>query len=562
MKYAGLAAAVVVVFLPSLLSHEFLNWDDDRNFTQNPFFTFGALESVLASLRADRLGNFQPLAWLLLRGEVALFGFSPAVILTTNVLLHAANAALLYGLTGNVLVVLAYALHPLRVESVAWASCQPILWSTLFGLLAVRAYHREKRGFAYAFFLAALLCKPVVIWLPVLLLLRPFDRRDLGFWVLSLLFAGIALVSRDVSQSGNLALPFTVFFETFRRTLWPWGLSPIYASPSVPLAAGAVAFAAGAAIVVRRFPAVRTFALVLLASLAPQFGSAMIQGVAFADRYTYGAGMVMAFFLARLRPNVYLTGGLVAVFAVSTIIQLGIWKNTETLWRNAIARAGSRSSTAHANLAAELLARQRPEEAEPYYRRAVELDPRSAEAWNGLGVTALVGGDAPQARAHFEKALTIQPRNADAFNNLSLAFERGGDPRRALALVEKAIALAPHDPKMHEQRARLLETANRLAESAEAWRFVVDARPGDTLAVAHLGALLERLGRRPEAIRRFREAVRLAPHDFSAKYNLAVLLAADGNDADATGLLDEVLRISPNFTPAIDEARRIAAKRK
>ncbi len=135
------------------------------------------------------LFNWQPLVWLSYMADVELYGFGPRGFHTTNLLLHAANAVLLFTwlrkLTGRELdslfVAAVFAVHPLHVESVEWISARKDVLSMFFGLLTLLAWERflrlkSRRQFAVVClaFLASLMAKQLFVTLPVLLLLLDF----------------------------------------------------------------------------------------------------------------------------------------------------------------------------------------------------------------------------------------------------------------------------------------------------------------------------------------------------------------------------------------------------
>ena len=155
-----LVVLVVIAYLP-VLDNGFVNLDDDANFLHNPYFRGLGRVQLAWAWTTNWLGVFQPMAWTLFEAEYAVFGLSPRGYHLTSVLLHCLAAVALFSLTramvgracpdllatcptrvalGSALTVALFVVHPLRVEVVAWASCQPYLPCTALAVLATRVY--------------------------------------------------------------------------------------------------------------------------------------------------------------------------------------------------------------------------------------------------------------------------------------------------------------------------------------------------------------------------------------------------------------------------------------
>ena len=245
-----LALIVIAAFIPAL-DNGFVNWDDDQNFLDNPFYRGLGVAQVKWAWSTFWLGVYQPLAWLLFEAQYVFWKLDPRGYHLTSLLLHTANAVVLYVLTVTLLVrcrpdsclrgpwtcslgaglaTALFAVHPLRVEAVAWASCQPYLPCALFSMLAVLAYLRAfamgsspRWGWlvgSFVLFVAALLSKAVAVSLPaVLLILDVYPLRRFGdgpgrwfgpaarrawwekvpFVIVSLVFMGLAIAARAAS---------------------------------------------------------------------------------------------------------------------------------------------------------------------------------------------------------------------------------------------------------------------------------------------------------------------------------------------------------------------------
>ena len=202
----GLAAVTLAVFWP-VLGCDFTNYDDPAYFSENPRVLAGlSWANVRWALQATENSSWYPVTWLSFLLDATLFGKGPAGPHLTNLLLHAANSVLLFlglrALTGkhwrSAMVAVLFALHPLRVEPVAWIAERKGLLSAFFALLTLGAYARHAlaaagraRAFrvgpwyvlALALFTLSLLSKPALVVLPCAMLLLdywPLGRAGAG----------------------------------------------------------------------------------------------------------------------------------------------------------------------------------------------------------------------------------------------------------------------------------------------------------------------------------------------------------------------------------------------
>jgi tetratricopeptide (TPR) repeat protein len=516
---AALALATVATFAGALRAG-FVH-DDRAYVTGNPALARGlSRDSVAWALSSLDAANWHPATWLSHLLDVSLYGFAPAGHHATSLLLHAASAAtlllLLHRLTGTLWpgawAAAVFALHPLRVESVAWVAERKDVLSVLLALLTVAAYVRWARAPAprrfalvIAAYAAGLAAKPMLVSLPLGLLLldwwplgRLLPRPGAGAGPralrlvlekapLLLLAAGsaaITLVAQGragavlqappplADRAANAAVAVARYLAL---TAWPSGLSvfhplpdPAYAPWQVGgalLLAAAISVAAGAAW--RRQPELLFGWLWFLATLAPVLGFVQVGLQAIAERYTYlphvgllvGIGWSLAGVARRhpaARPALAVLA-LAAPLALAALAarQVGFWRDELTL-----------------------------------YARAAAVAPASWFARYNLG-TALEGrGLLDAAAREYEATLRINPGHTAARLNLGHIRQQQGRVAEAETLYRETVRLAPGD--------------------ADAWN--------------NLGALAAGRGRRDEAIRYVREALRVDPDNAAARENLGILL--------------------------------------
>jgi tetratricopeptide (TPR) repeat protein len=514
----GLALAVAAAF-HGALDNGFVAFDDDRYITANPRTASLAAENLRWMLTDTSLFYWHPLTYLVHALEVRAFGMDPAGHHATGLLLHAVNAALVMLLflaaaraagaegspgtllAGGFLAALLWALHPLRAETVAWASEKKGLLSTGLLLGALLAWLRygasppgpgRRRAYAAALGLGALslAAKPMAMTLPALLLVVdawPLGRAAApGAWrglllekVPFLLVAAAAVIPSALDPRQDALLPAATatdlgdravamargFSFGVERTLWPGGLCPWYplgepAASAVLLAAAVLAVATAAALSARRagFPAPLAAWAFFLVATAPVCGFRQAGGVSAADRFTYlpaiplfllaGAGWVAG--RARGLPAALLAAPLLLLaggYGVLAARQVEVWRDSETLWTAVIRAYPGQVAVAHNNLGGihheRGLRTGDPAElarAEEEYRITRRLAPRHVGSLNNLGVLLVQRGDRAGAERSFRAALEIRPDFVMARANLArLCLEDGrSDEARVHARAARA----------------------------------------------------------------------------------------------------------------------------
>ena len=361
-----LAFFVIYAFIPAL-SNGFVDWDDHQNLLANPYFRGLGAAQVKWAWTTFWFGAYQPLAWLLYETQFVFWGFDPRGYHLTSLLLQVANAVVLYVLTVALLVrcrtdsclespwtcslsaglaTALFAVHPLRVEAVAWVSAQMYLPCILFSMLAVLAYLRAFRtdssprwgwlAGSFFLFVVALLFHALPVSLPAVLLildvypLRRFSNetgRWLGasarrtllekvpFVMTSLLFMGLAIAAKPQSEfplehydasEGVAEACYGIWFY-IEKTVLPLDLIAFYPVPkdlnwlAFPFnlcIVATLAISVGLFLLRRRWPGLLAAWLCYLVILAPNSGFIRISDQIATDRYSYmsmlGSVMVAA----------------------------------------------------------------------------------------------------------------------------------------------------------------------------------------------------------------------------------------------------------------------------
>jgi tetratricopeptide (TPR) repeat protein len=571
----GLIALVTIAaFLPAL-ENQFVNWDDNENLTDNPHYRGLGWPQLRWMWTAFHAGHYMPLTWMSFGLDYLLWGMQPIGYHLSSLLLHTANAVVFYFLARRLLglvlanpaergqagltlsagfAALLFALHPLRVESVVWATERRDVLSGFFYLLTVLAYLRACGGEercrwwyagSVALFVCALLSKSMAVSLPVvLLILDVYPLRRLGgtrgwwgeaarrvylekipFVLLALAASAIAFLALaglqnmssldDLSVLGRLAVSAYGLSFYLWKTVAPVNLSPLYeltvVNPSaIPflLSYGVVLTVTALAWTVRRrVPGLPATWLAYVVILLPVLGLFQNGAQIAADRYTYLAGLGWAIltgaglfaFWSRL-PSV-LIGTTICVllgFAALTWTQTHVWRNSQTLWTHALA-----------------------------------IDPNSPLAEYGLGDALARQGKLAEAIEHFRRALAMMPDFAEGQYNWGHALAQQGRLAEAIERYREALAIRPDYPEAHYNWGHALAQQGRLAEAIEHYREALRIRPAYVMALNNLGNALARQGKPAEAIEQYRKALQIQPGHAEVHYNLGVTLAQQGKFGEA-----------------------------
>ncbi|MFL6538262.1 MAG: tetratricopeptide repeat protein [Chthoniobacterales bacterium] len=490
--------ALVAVVFGRTVTFDFVNYDDPIYVYQTPAITAGLWwNSVPWAFTHLHGQNWHPLTTLSHMLDCQLYGIAPAGHHLSNLLLHAAAAAFLFltlrrmtaAMWRSAFVAAVFAIHPLRVESVAWIAERKDVLSGLFFVVTLAAYTRYVRTPTLVRYLATLLSfaagllsKPMLVTTPFVLLLLdywPFQRIRSGsvvriglekmpMLVLSALSCGATLVAQRRYIGIGEELPFNarvtnaiVSYLTYvGQMLWPVNLAPFYPHRESNVPAGeivaAVVFLVAlttVAIVLRRR---RPYLLVgwfwYIGMLVPVIGVVQVGWQSHADRYTYlpqigfsiAAVWLLADVAAKLRiARLVLAGAascVLLVFGAAAFAQAGYWRNSETLWTHTLA-VSPRNDVAENNLGILLAEGGRYDEAIAHYEAALRVRPLNAVAHLNLGNAMILSGNLPGALAELHRALEIDPANVDVHNALGVMRLQRGDIHGAIDEWNQTLAV-------------------------------------------------------------------------------------------------------------------------
>jgi tetratricopeptide (TPR) repeat protein len=582
-----LAAVTIFAYRPAW-NGGFL-WDDDVYITNNELLTApDGLRRIWFSL--DSPSQYFPLVYTTFRVEHAIWGLDPTRYHWVNLLLHVANALLVWlvlarlKVPGAWLAGAIFALHPVQVESVAWITERKNVLMGFFFLLALLAWiafidGRTKRswlfyGLALILYLLALSAKTTACTLPAALFLILWLQRTPISWkrifqIIPFLVLGIAMgvlamwweryhqgTSRAVfaflSPIERVLVASRAVWFYLSKLIWPsdltfiyprWDIAPTHLLNYAWLLAGVIA--CGALYFLRRYlgRSVEVAAGFFVVTLSPVLGFIML----YTFRYTFVADHYQ--YLACIGPIALASAGLanladrfkngrtlvlsaalcvLAVLATLTLRQAAMYGDIDTLWRTTLARNPG-CWMAHNNLGIVLFEKGQLDEAIRHYRRTLEMQPDFWDADYNLGAALLGKGQVDEAIFYCDKAVRMQPNDPDAhvaFANALLQKKRTDD---AIAHYQKAVAIRPNYFLARYGLGHALLEKGKLDAAIEHSRAALLIQPKNADCHTVLAIALDEKGQWAEAIQHYEKALEISPQSISALNNLAWLLAAGSN---------------------------------
>jgi len=612
---AALLVAATVAAYAGVAGHDFVNYDDDVYVWENPRVLDGLSGAgVRWAFGRTYAANWHPLTWLSHMLDVELFGLDAGAHHLVSLALHAASAVLLLlflvratGTTWpSAIVAGLFALHPLRVESVAWVAERKDVLAGLFWMAALVAHERRARGggaAALGAVLAAmalsLLAKPMAVTLPFVLLL--LDRWPLGrfgrvpvrallleklpLFALSAVSSGVTLLAQEehgaVTWFGDLSFPArlanaVLAYATYlRESVWPFGLTcfhphPALADPSFGPGSASVLLAFAVLLVAttlavawaRRAPEGIVGWAWYLGTLVPVIGILQVGNQSHADRYAYlplvGVYLAVVFVLARAlrghalagRAAVGAAAAVLALLGLRTHDQVRVWRDSESLWTHALALDPDNWLASY-DLGLFYQRAGRFEDAEERFRAALHARPDHLDAMYALGLVRLRAGDPAEAARLFQTVVDRRPGDADARSSLGLALKNQRLFHRAEEAYRAALALDPRLAEAHHGLGQVYLELERWDEAEAELRAALDLAD-DPLTRLVLGQVLHARGAHRAAVAEYRAGLAaLSAPPPKAANDLAWILATSPDDAVRDGA--EAKRIASAVVQATGE---------
>lgn len=601
-----LTAATVFFYLP-LWRNGFVTWDDPITITGNPHLRSLDGDFFHWAFTTFLTGNWIPLTWLSLALDQRIYGLSPQGFHFTNLLFHLLNGLLVFAVSRRLLgwvtqdekvkgpaaflTALLFALHPLHVESVAWASERKDVLYAFFYLAAIGSYLQSvsdpKKGpgrlwVCGTFFTLALMAKPMAVTLPLVLLildLWPLKRRawleKVPFFLLSLGTGLVTLLSQASAHAFPTAPGLTTAFRVmnaFRalilyagKMILPIGLVPFYPIPRTAdffyyrINDLAVLLVVGSLLTAwtlrRKAPAFLTALLFYLVTLAPVLGVVEVGSQSMADRYTYlpslalflPLGWGMAVWLKkRTMLRRVLTLVLAVLLGILTWNQLAVWQDPIHFWGCVTVNFPGQSQIAHKNLGDAYYQAGRYPEALQQYDRALLIPPAEAFTHDGRGMTLLAMGLVDPAIAEFRKAIELNPDAALVHYHLWMAYRKKGMRSEALAEIQKGTAL---DPAYADEWAALgisYGETGRAEDAEKAFQQAIDRDSTQVQYFLDMASTYQQTRQWALAVQWYQKALELDPHNVLAWSGLGDTYLSVGNFAGAVSALKKADELVPD----------------
>jgi tetratricopeptide (TPR) repeat protein len=641
-------ALIVALAFGRSLGHDFVNYDDTDYVYENPRITAGiSFGGIIWAFTHVHAANWHPLTTISHMLDCQLYGLHPWGHHLTNVLLHAVAAILLFlalctftasfnstshlsavasakeeqlnpaspartstsSFWASAFVAALFAVHPLRVESVAWISERKDVLSGVFFMLTLLAYARYARGCSQGalppcsnaaprqsgadrttryltvvvFFVLGLLSKPTLVTLPFVLLL-------LDYWPLGRMRSGKGEARSDKGEedSGKSQTEFQRFSVSVFRSL---------VVEKIPL------FVLSAASCVATVLAQQK---VIEANLRVTFleraSNALISYVAYLGEMIWPLHLVVSHpyaekyqnlpqaiaslvlllivstlcFLVRRKYPFLLTGwlwyigmlvpmiGFVQVSAQARadrytyLPQIGIylmlvWSGATLIQRFRVKRVFVAAPAAVVVVVLVCCSYAQAHywhDTETLWRHALDSSTYDYIAHDSLGYTLVEKGNIDEAITEYRKAIDIKPNYAEAHNNLANALLQKGLVDEATAHYQRALELDPEFAEPHNNLGNVLFKEGRVDEAIEQYKIAVAKRPEFAEVHCNLGSAYIVKGDWDDAIPQLRTAVKIDPKYAQAHNKLGIALAASGGTDEAVAHFKEAVRLDPNYAEA------------
>ncbi len=534
-----LAALTWVVF-GQTLGHDFVNYDDPKYVYENTKITSGlSMTGIAWAFTHIHSENWHPLTTISHMLDCQLYGLKAGGHHFTNALLHSIAAILLFltlqYMTGafwrSAFVAAVFAIHPLRVESVAWIAERKDVLSGVCFMLTLLAYVHYVRApsigrylFVAVVFAFSLMSKPMLVTLPFLLLLLdywPLSRirdpsSDIRRRLLTLVVEKIPLIALSavssvvtfLAQRGAVGwteqLPVLArinnavvsYVAYIWQMLWPVKLAVFYPHPENRLQPWEIILSlllllgiTAAAIALRKQrPYFITGWLWYLGMLVPVIGLVQVGWQSRADRYTYlpqiGLYIVAAWAVSDLtalwrRQRTILSAAAILTIAVLSWrawVQTSYWRDSETLFMHALA-VTSNNDVAENNLGIVFLRKGKLDDAISLLQAAVDLRPENSPAHENLAKALLQKGQVADALVHYRKLLELQPDNIEVHNIVGTVLIQQGHIREGVEEWQKVLVIQPDNGNAMSNLAWVFATSpdESLRDGAQAVQLAEEA---------------------------------------------------------------------------------------
>jgi protein O-mannosyl-transferase len=600
LALAVILVLTIIIYLP-VFHNRLLDWDDSAYIKNNPLIYSINLKEIFSHTIES---NYHPVTILVLALEYHFFGLNATAYHAFNLLIHLLNVILVFYsifLLSNkarvaLVVALLFGIHPLHVESVAWAAELKDLLYTFFFLLSYIFYlkylkttQKKSYFFSLVLFLVSLLAKAMAASLPVVLILTDYfkDRKitvktiteKLPFLLLAFIFGIVAVYAQKSTGAISDVTVFhfhqRVVFACFGfityifKLLLPFNLSSFYPYPIDPGAnipiiyyAYVLCFIGVATYVIYSLRFTKniifgmgffTVTVFLVLQLLP-VGSAVM-----ADRYSY-IPSIGIFYLAGEGVNflwnkkiktapVIILSVFTVLFSLQAHARCGVWENDMTLWNDVINKYKT-VPIAYNNRGLIFKDRNRNEEALKDFNKAIELNPAYASAYNNRGNIYISKNRYDEALKDYNKAIGLKPDYADAYNDRGNLFMNENKYKEAINDYIKAIELKPDFAFTYNNRGLAFMSENKNDEALKDFDKAIQLKTDYAEAYYNRGNLFMNKNMTSNAMRDYQKAIEIKPDYAEAYNNLGNLSYIEKRNEEAINYFTKSISLKPQYAQA------------
>ena len=562
------------------LQNGFVKMDDDTYIIDNPLVRNLSIKGIINVFTTFHSYNYHPLTTLSNLFEFSLFGLNPLPYHLFNVLLHVINTWLVYKVVGRLcnknvvalVVAVLFAVNPMHVESVAWASERKDVLYTCFYLWAVFVYLRyislSLQGKYYFYtlllFVLSLFSKSAAVTLPVLLLAidiykgRKIDAKmfaeKVPFFLLSLIFGMLAIKSQTSEMGGSTVNDLSLIYSYsdrfflfmysvalyFVKLVVPTGLCafhyfpsktdgglPWYCYASVPF----LLVLAGVAFMIKPFRkdtlfAAAFFFITISVMMVVPVGNSLIN-----ERYTYVPSIGL-FYIIALIAVTYIKGsgrnialGLFALYALwlsfETYNKIGVWKDSNTVLTDVIEQNPEYYHGYWVRGNVELQAGEK-QKALNDFNKTLQYSPNFYGAQLARGKLRLDMQDYTGAINDLQQVVKVDEQNGEIYNSLGMAYDALDSIGVALAYYSRAIILLPDFALAYNNRSVILAKTGNIAGAINDINRAIALNPNDVKMYINRGNIKSAQNDLKGAIDDFSYAIKLKPDDNMGYFNRGI----------------------------------------
>lgn len=597
-------------FSPSL-KFTFVSWDDplSLNYTLIRSIEWEGLQNIFTTILNT---TYTPLTILSYAFEYHFFKYKFFIYHLDNVLLHCVVVFLSYWLAIRLglkrwtafAAVLIFAVHPMKVESIAWITERKDMLYAVLYLGAIHAYfsyinNRHKLFYPLSIFLGLLsmLAKPMALSLPIILLLFDWYFKRLPIkkcliekipyllYILPLAYITHSHNHSAVSIHENTLNALLIFIWSFSfylaKFFVPVTLVPIYAVPE-PISLANPVYLLSLAIfcstlwIVCRLYRNKWFMFCFMFYFASifflmRFDKMVNLGVV-ADRFIYLPSLGLCLYLAtrlekyylrfdRLKKILLIPGLilLVATLIYKTIQQQNVWKTSANLWGYVVKHEPT-IAIAYNNRGFSYIEAEQWDLAFEDFKKAIEILPTYAYAYSNIGSIYFLKEQYDLAIQYFNKTLSLDPEHAKSHNILGLIYEKKGQLDLALKKFNTAVELEPDEYDFHFNRFRIYKNQGKFELAVNDLNRIIQIYPDKFEAYLERGDLYVNLNKLDLALVDYQHALQLNPASDQTYHNLGILFALQGNTDLAIEYLTKAIQLNPQAPISYVNRARILQK--